>query len=112
MHLLYGGTSAIMEDSCGGDNRHVGDSPAHPDILYPVQLQLHCVTQHTHTSAEEEISEITAGIQSLHRYLSEYALILFWNLFRNIFPAHYLTSIAFLKKWILFINIQYFPTIN
>lgn len=67
-----------MEDSCGGDNRHVGDSPAHPDILYPAQLQLHCVST-THTSAEKVISEITAGIQrlcTLHLYLSEYALIL------------------------------------
>lgn len=53
-----------MEDSCGGDNRHVVDSPAHPDILYPVQLQLHCVST-THTSPGKVISEIIAGIQCL-----------------------------------------------
>lgn len=67
-----------MEDSCGGDNRHVGDSPAHPDILYPVQLQLHCVST-THTSIEKVISEITAGIHSLctvYLCLPEYAQIL------------------------------------
>lgn len=70
-----------MEDSCAGDNRHVGDSPAHPDILYPVQLQLHYVST-THTSTEKVISEITAGIHrlcTLHLYPSEYALILLAN---------------------------------
>lgn len=78
MHLLYGGMRAIMEDSCAGDNRHVGDSPAHPDILNPVKLQLHCVST-THTSTEKVISKITAGIHSvctLHLHPPEYLLIL------------------------------------
>lgn len=56
MHLLHGGMRAIVEDSCAGDNRHVADSLAHPDILYPVQLQLHCVRA-THTTTEKVISK-------------------------------------------------------
>lgn len=78
MHLLYGGMGAIMEDSCAGDNRHVGDSPAHPDILNPVQLQLHCAST-THISTEKVISKITAGIHSvraLHLYPPAHLLIL------------------------------------
>lgn len=69
MHLLHGGIRAIMEDSCGGDNRHVGDSPAHPDILYSVQLQHYCVST-THSNTQKVISGITAGIHtpSLNMY--------------------------------------------
>lgn len=53
-----------MEDSCGGDNRHVGDSPSYPDILYPGQLQHHCVSER-HSNAWKVISEINACIHGL-----------------------------------------------
>lgn len=110
MHLLYGGMWAIMEDSCGGDNRHVGDSPAHPDILYPVQLQLHCVST-THSGAEKVISEITAGIHSLcfATFLNIHWFCILKTCSAVFSPARYPTSVCFFSERILFINTPYFP---
>lgn len=91
-----------MEDSCGGDNRHVADSPAHPDILYPVQLQDHCVsTTHSNTV----ISEITAGILGLFRFGILHTCLADFCLFITSITV-FIFFLLFVQQYIIFTILQ------